>query len=83
MVIWEMQGGALVTNHNLPHVPTNFQIRGTGDFDNDGDTDILWRHTDGTVVTWEMEDGAIAATPSFGVVVHAWQVAGTGAFDLA
>jgi hypothetical protein len=31
---------------------------GTGDFDGDGDADILWRHDEGQTVIWEMEDGA-------------------------
>jgi len=77
-----MESAALVTNHNLAQVTTNFQIAGTEDFDSDGDSDILWRQADGTVVTWEMEDGAIERTPNFGIVVNSWQIAGTGEFDL-
>jgi hypothetical protein len=36
-VFWEMGGGDFVTNHNLPGVATTWQIRGTEDFDSDGD----------------------------------------------
>ena len=63
-------------------MPTNWQIAGTWDFDNDNDSDILWRHNDGTVVTWAMEDGALQSTETFGVVANAWQIRGTGEFDL-
>ena len=82
VVTWEMGGGAFVTTHNLPVVPTNWHIAGTGDFDSDGDADILWRHDEGAVVTWEMEDGAFLQNHNFGVVSNPWQIRGTGEFDL-
>jgi hypothetical protein len=77
-----MEGGALVTNHNLPQVSTSFQISGTHDFDGDGDADILWRGSSGAVVTWEMEDGAFVTNHNFGVVANAWHISGSGALDL-
>jgi hypothetical protein len=64
-------------------VPTNWQIAGTWDFDSDNDSDIVWRHDDGTVVTWTMEDGNLFDTESFGVIGNEWQIRGTGQFDLA
>jgi hypothetical protein len=77
-----MEGGAFVVNHNLPIVPTNFAIAGTEDFDSDGDSDILWRNTDGLTVTWEMEGGNLLQTHNFGVVAPGLQIRGTGEFDL-
>ena len=32
--------------------PTNWHIAGTGDFNNDGKSDILWRADDGSVGIW-------------------------------
>src|SRR5262245_1857778 len=36
------------------HVATTWHLRGAGDFDGDGDDEILWRHQDGDVVTWDL-----------------------------
>jgi hypothetical protein len=39
---------------------------GTGDFNGNGKTDILWRNDGGAVATWDMDDhsftGAVIAT---------------------
>jgi hypothetical protein len=82
VVTWEMEHGAYVVNHNHATLPTNWQIAGTADFDDNGVSDILWRHEDGTVVTWEMENGQLARTQDFGVVDNAWHIRGTGEFPL-
>lgn len=39
--------GALSTG-----VPLSWSVAGTGDFNGDGITDVLWRNTDGTLVDW-------------------------------
>jgi hypothetical protein len=81
-VLWQHGDGTPATaGHELPAVSANFQIRGTGDFDGDGDADILWRHSEGLTVTWEMENGDLLTTHNFGVVGTTWQIAGTGDFD--
>jgi hypothetical protein len=36
----------------LRNVDNQWQVAGTGDFNHDGFTDILWRHSDGTVTDW-------------------------------
>jgi 6-phosphogluconolactonase (cycloisomerase 2 family)/quercetin dioxygenase-like cupin family protein len=81
-VLWRHGDGTPATaGHEFPAVPATFQIAATGDFDGDGDADILWRHVDGLVVTWEMEDGNLLATHDFGAVPTGWQIEGTGDFD--
>ena len=35
-------------------VPANWEIVGTGDFNGDGMSDILWHDTSGNVAIWEM-----------------------------
>ena len=64
-VLWQHSDGTVaIAGHELPAVSANFPIRGTGDFDGDGDSDILWHHVQGLVVTWEMENGELLATHS-------------------
>jgi hypothetical protein len=72
-----------VQNHNLPDVPVTWQVSGILDIDGDGDSDIVWRHDEGTVATWEMEDGAFVQSDNLGVVADTWQIRGTGQFDVA
>ena len=36
------------------NVSDNWLVFGTGDFNGDGKTDILWRDTSGNVAIWEM-----------------------------
>jgi hypothetical protein len=51
---------------------TSWQVQGTGDFDADGDADILWRHSGGSVLTWEIEDHAQSASHNLGALSSAW-----------
>ena len=55
--------------------------RRTGDFDGDGDSDIVWRDDDAGVLSWELENGEFAAEHSLSAAPHNWQIAGTGDFD--
>jgi len=88
VVTWEMEDGAFVQHHHLPvdehnaaPIADTWQIEGTGDFDGDGDDDILWRHNEGMVVAWEMEDGQYVTNHNLPVVSNSWEIEGTGDFD--
>ncbi len=63
IVIWLMQGGTRVAQQALPSVAdANWQIAGSGDFDGDGEWDILWRNTDnGQNALWRISNGQLAA----------------------
>jgi hypothetical protein len=78
-----MQGNRLVVNHNIESGGNSWRIHGVHDFDSDGDSDILWRNDNGTVLTWEMNGFGFVRTHNFGVVSNAWQIRGVGDFDLA
>ena len=64
-VLWLHTDGtvAIAKPQSRRRFPTTGSIAGTGDFDGDGDSDILWRHRDGLVVTWEMENGEYVDQP--------------------
>jgi len=63
-VVWLMDG-ATMSNWSwiLPEVPdTNWEIVGTGDFNGDGKTDILWRNkSTGQNVVWLMNGTALSS----------------------
>jgi ketosteroid isomerase-like protein len=81
-VLWQHGDGTVATaSHEFPAVPPTFQIAGTGDFDGDGDSDIVWQHEQGLVVTWEMESGDLLATHSLAEVSNSFHIAETGDFD--
>jgi glucose/arabinose dehydrogenase len=81
-VLWRHDDGSVATAANsLGNVGGNWQIRGTGDFDADGDGDILWRHSDGQVVVWELAGGTFVQNHNLAGVPGNWQVSATGDFD--
>jgi len=81
-VLWQHADGTVaIADHELPAVLGGFRIAETGDFDGDGDSDIVWRHTEGDVVTWELENGDFLAAHSLPDVAITFQIAGTGDFD--
>jgi hypothetical protein len=64
-------------------VPNDWHIQGSGDFDGDGKSDILWRHDSGQVYIWEMNglqvkmEGGVAHT----AVPNDWHIQSVGDFD--
>jgi Cadherin domain/FG-GAP-like repeat len=70
-----------VTGVSGTGMPPGWQTRGTGDFDRDGDSDILWRHQDGAVATWEMEHGQHVATHDIAFASTGWDILTSGDFD--
>jgi hypothetical protein len=82
---WLMNGtslvdGLLLTPAQVPD--TNWKISGSGDFNSDGRTDLVWRHlTDGRVAIWLMSgttltDGVLT-TPDR-VIDLAWDICAIG-----
>jgi FG-GAP-like repeat len=63
MAIWEMYGTSIL-NSSATYVATvppssTWSIVGTGDYNGDGKSDILWRDTAGDVAIWEMNGTSI------------------------
>jgi ELWxxDGT repeat protein len=85
--IWEMNGNTGNTIEGggpvSPNPGTNWKAIGTGDFNKDGDSDILWQNTStGQISVWEMQGNTLIGggpvTPNPGT---AWQAIGTGDFN--
>ncbi len=74
-----LTGGGAVT----PNAGTAWKAIGTGDFNKDGDSDILWQNRNtGQVSIWEMHGNTLIGggpvTPNPGT---AWQAIGSGDFN--
>ncbi len=90
---WTMNGNVITSGDPLNFggvavkPDASWSVAGTGDFDGDGNADILWRNSDGTLIDWSMNGSAILSSgtlTSGGVAVKpdaSWSVAGVGDFD--
>ncbi len=77
-------GGFVANSANAYSVvPSAWHVVGTGDFNADGRTDLLWRNDDGGVTSWLANgNGGFAGSTSFSTSVPtAWQIVGTGDFN--
>src|SRR5262249_27786497 len=81
---WHIVNGALSgAPIDLGVVSPTLTVRGTGDFYKDGRSAVLFRSSDGEVLTWETKsDGSFkAAMDSHGFVSRADHIVGTGDFN--
>jgi hypothetical protein len=56
-------------------------LQGIVDYYGDCKSDILWRHTDGTVVEYQMNGTAIIDSGVVGQISNNWSVQGIGDFN--
>jgi CARDB/FG-GAP-like repeat/RTX calcium-binding nonapeptide repeat (4 copies) len=82
---WEMNGGELKADVPVGagQNTTGWHIQGTGDFNGDGTSDILWRNDNGQVALWEMSGGQLANGVLVGTNQNTsgWHIEGTGDFN--
>jgi hypothetical protein len=71
----------MLASNSLGLVPANWHIAGTGDFNGDSKSDILWRNDAGAVAVWDMDDGTLLRSNSLGLVPANWRVAGIGDYN--
>ncbi|HRY65759.1 MAG TPA: FG-GAP-like repeat-containing protein [Candidatus Aminicenantes bacterium] len=80
-----IQATALLGGGDIPAVSDmTWQIVGTGDFNNDGSVDVLWRYNGagGKVRVWYMSGTTLLSGADITSVSDlSWQVAGTGDFN--
>jgi LysM repeat protein len=65
---------------DLGVVPTSWSIAGTGDFNGDNVSDILWSNTNGQASLWLMTSSSVtqvqvASANNLGVIPTSWSVA--------
>jgi FG-GAP-like repeat len=88
--VWLMTGTAttvkqLAAPSDLGLGPASSTIAGTGDFNGDGLSDILWRNTNGDAVIWLVTSNGtqvqVLSRTDFASVPTSWHVAVTGDFN--
>jgi hypothetical protein len=87
--IWLMTGTAtqvsVLSATDLGIVPANWTIAGTGDFNGDGMSDILWHNSNGDTSIWLMtgtpSQVQVLSTSDLGLVLTSWNIALTGDFN--
>jgi hypothetical protein len=79
--MWQVQG-AKVVKASLGTVAKNWAIAGVGDFNGDGNTDILWRDSStGTAQIWLMNGTKVLSKTNIGTMSSQWTIAQTGDYD--
>jgi hypothetical protein len=84
LTIFQMQNSGVVGTSSLGALGNDWQIEGIGDFDADGDGDILMRRDAPTrnLTVLEIEDNTVLAGHSLGNVTNNVWIDGVGDFDL-
>ena len=92
LAMWLMDGSAIASSATPTYQGSavspgaSWSVAGIGDFNGDGDADILWRNSNGSLAEWLMDGSTISssATPTYqGSAVSpgaSWSVAGIGDF---
>ena len=81
-VIWLMNGTSYGGYADLGIVPTSWNIVGSGDFNADGNPDILWENSStGQHVIWLMNGTSYSSYADLGTVPTSWKIVGSGYFD--
>jgi hypothetical protein len=85
IAIWEMNGTSAAP-HYVPHYvgntePGGWHAIGTGDFNGDGYSDILFQNDKGDVAIWEMKGTDVMPSSGYvGTPEPGWHAVGTGNF---
>jgi lipopolysaccharide export system protein LptA len=80
--VWLMNGTSVVSQTTLSNPGSNWIIAGTGDFNQDGNADIVLRDTvAGTVKLWEMNGASVALNATVATVATNWTIIGLADFN--
>jgi glucose/arabinose dehydrogenase len=80
--IWTIASTSVISQATLPNPGASWTIVGTGDFNKDGDADLLFRNTvTGSVQLWEMNGTSVASMISLPFPGANWTPLGVGDFN--
>jgi hypothetical protein len=81
IALWQMDGTTIINGNGngevISTLSTDWKIDGTGDFNDDGKSDILWRNDLGSVATWQMNGRSVilASLTSISYADSSWKIA--------
>jgi hypothetical protein len=65
--MWLMNGFNIINSGLVATMPTIWTIVGTGDYNGDGKTDILWRSAKGAQTIWFMNGFTVTSSQLVGI----------------
>jgi len=81
IVVWNMNGGAVVDSQTPGSPGAGWHVRGTGDFNGDGNTgDVLLQNDNGQLDVWMTSGGQVLNSQSPGMIAADWHIRATGDF---
>jgi hypothetical protein len=68
-----MNSTGVASTGGLGNLPATWSLAGTGDFDGDGNADLLWLDTSGNIAMWFMNGTTVASAAGIGNILRASQ----------
>lgn len=83
IAVWQVKGSQVTKSASLGNLTSTWMIAGFGDFNGDGNTDLLFRETNsGAVAIWFLNNNAtVQSAASVTTVGTTWRVAQTGDYN--
>ncbi|MFL6799899.1 MAG: G1 family glutamic endopeptidase [Xanthobacteraceae bacterium] len=83
IAMWNVANGQLASAVILGNVAGNWVVQGIGDFNGDGNTDLLWRDSNtGTVAIWFLSESmSVTSAVSIATVANGWTPILTGDYN--
>src|SRR5271155_5359579 len=88
-MVYRCRGSAPVLRGRISHagsaavgtIPTNWSVVGTGDFNGDHISDIVWRDGNGNTAIWLMSGATVSSSVGIGNIPTTWSIADTGDYN--
>jgi hypothetical protein len=72
VAIWELNGASVIGGGSIANPGPSWHAVGTGDYNGDGRSDILWQNSSGDVAVWEMNGTAVIGGAVLGSPGPTW-----------
>ena len=73
--IWLLKNGVFSSSYSLSTVNTQWHIAGVGDFNGDGNADLVWENTStGQRNIWLLKNGVFSSSYSLGTINTQWHI---------
>ena len=69
-----MNGTNVITAPSLGNPGPDWHVMGTGDYNHDGRSDIVWQNSSGQASIWEMNGTTVAASAVVGNPGPTWHI---------